>query len=125
MIDNTYNKGFGYEKAVIIYCNTPNGKKGFELWEGYFDNILRGCYNSKIVKGGLLYGYMTQTEWCDESPWKIEDTSTALTEISMFSEKAIPEMATVIEKLKEIQLKLINLMQCALQSRLDIFIEYD
>ena len=61
MIDKTYNQGFDGEKEVVIYNLTNSGKEGYEIWEGYFDNLLDGCYHDKIAKGGILYGYKTLT----------------------------------------------------------------
>lgn len=125
MIDNSYNQGFGAEKEVVIYFITLQGKEGYEIWDGYFENLLRGCYNDKIVKGGILYGYMTQGEWCDESPWKIENIRLALNELKMFSKGKIPEMQIMFEKLQNIQQKLLSLLKYASQHGYDVFIEYN
>ncbi len=125
MIDNSYNKGFGTEKEVIIYYTAPQGKEGYELWDGYFENLLRGCYNDKIVKGGILYGYMTQGEWFDESPWKIEDLRLALDELNMYSEEKIPEMRIMFEELRDIQQKLLSLFNYASERGYEAYIEYN
>ena len=124
MIDNSYNQGFGAEKEVVIYFITPQGKEGYEMWDGYFENLLRGCYNDKIVEGGILYGYMTQEAWCDESPWKIENVRLALNELEKFSEEKIPEMQIMYEELRDIQQKLLELLSCASERGYDVFIEY-
>lgn len=125
MIDNSYNQGFRAEKEVVIYCKTPQGKEGYELWDGYFENLLRGCYNDKIVKGGILYGYMTQEEWCDESPWKIENIRLAFNELKMFSEGKIPEMRIMFEELRDIQQKLLSLLKYASEHGYEVYIEYN
>lgn len=125
MIDNSYNQGFGAEKEVIIYYISPQGKEGYELWDGYFENLLRGCYNDKIVKGGILYGYMTQGEWCDESPWKIENIRLAFKELNMFSEGKIPEMRIMFEELRDIQQKLLSLFKYASEHGYEVYIEYN
>jgi hypothetical protein len=125
MIDNTYNQGFGAEKEVVVYCITPNGKEGYEMWDGYFENLLRGCYNDKIIKGGILYGYMTQTEWCDESPWEIENVLLAINELKLFSEDTIQDMEIMFKKLRDIQLKLLTLFENAVKCGYDVYIEYN
>ena len=125
MIDNTYNQGFGAEKEVVVYSVTPKGKEGYEMWDGYFENLLDGCYHDKIVKGGILYGYMTLTEWQDESPWKIENVPLALDELKLFSEGKIPEMKSMFQKLRDIQQKLLSLLKYASEHGYDVFIEYN
>ncbi|OJU18136.1 MAG: hypothetical protein BGN88_04975 [Clostridiales bacterium 43-6] len=126
MIDNTYNQGFGSEKEVVIYSVTPKGKEGYEMWDGYFENLLRGCYNDKIVKGGILYGYMTLTEWQDESPWRIENVYLALNELTLFSEQNMqPKMDCMSKELREIQEKLLILLKDAVVKGYDVYIEYD
>lgn len=125
MINNNYNQGFGAEKEVVIYFITPQGREGYEIWDGYFENLLRGCYNDKIVKGGILYGYMTQGEWCDDSPWKIESVSLAFNELKMFSEDKIPEMYIMFNNLQDIQRKLLSLLGYASEHGYDVYIEYN
>ena len=125
MIDSTYYNGFGAEKEVVIYYMTPKGKEGHEIWDGYFENLLRGCYNDSIVKGGILYGYMTQTEWCDESPWKIENVQLAISELKLFSEASIPDMDIMLKKLRDIQIKLLRLLENAFEQGSDVYIEYN
>ena len=95
---------------------------GYEIWDGYFENLLRGCYNDKIVKGGILYGYMTQEEWCDISPWKIENVRLAVDELEFFSEENIPEMHIMFTELRDIQQKLLSLLKDAQEHSHDIFI---
>ena len=124
MIDNTYNQGFGAEKVVVIYSMTSKGKEGYGMWDGYFENLLRGCYNDRIVRGGILYGYMTQTEWCDESPWKIENVQLAINEIKLFTETSIPDMDIMFKKLRDIQLKLLRVLEDAVEQGNDVYIEY-
>lgn len=125
MIDNSYNQGFGAEREVVIYFITPQGKEGYEMWDGYFENLLIGCYNDKIVKGGILYGYMTQEEWCDESPWRIENIHLASDELKMFSEEKIPERHIMFEKLRDIQHKLLSLLKYASECGYEVYIEYN
>lgn len=125
MIDKSYNQGFGSEKEVSIYFITSQGKEGYEMWDGYFENLLRGCYNDKIVKGGILYGYMTQGEWCDESPWKIENVHLAVNELKMLSEEKIPEMQIMFIKLRDIQQKLLSLLKYAFEHGYEVYIEYN
>jgi hypothetical protein len=103
---------------------SSKGKEGYEIWDGYFENLLRGCYSEKINKGGILYGYMTQEEWCDESPWKIENLSLAIEELKLFSEDNIPEASIMFEELRNIQLKLLSLLEYASKHRHNAYIEY-
>ena len=125
MIDKSYNQGFGYEKEVVVYYTAPSGKEGYEMWEGYFENLLQGCYNDKIAQGGILYGYMMQEEWCDESPWKIGNVRLALEELELFSEDSIPEMDIMHRKLRDIQQKLLSLLKHASEHGYDVYIEYN
>lgn len=125
MIDNSYNQGFGAEKEVIIYCITPSGRDGYEIWDGYFENLLDGCYHDQIAKGGILYGYMTQGDWFDESPWKIVDVPLAINEMKLFSEDHIPQMHIMFKELRVIQQKLLSLLQYASEHGYDVYIEYN
>ncbi len=86
---------------------------------------MQGCYNDKIAQGGFLYGYMMQEEWCDESPWRIENVRLALEELALFSEENIPEMDIMHRKLRDIQQKLLNLLKHASEHGYDVYIEYN
>lgn len=126
MINNFYNQGFGTEPEVTVYYMTSAGKEGYEIWSGYFFTFLDGCYHDKIVKGGILYGYMTQTEWCDESPWKIEDVRLAYHELKRFSEENMnPQMDCMSKELNDLQKKLLVFFEDALEKGKDVYLEYD
>ena len=90
MINEKYYKGFEGEVEIVLYYFAEDGEKnGWKLWEGYFENLLSGCFGNEIKNTGLLDSYVTHEGFYDEKPWKIKDISTAICEIGQFEKENV------------------------------------
>ena len=126
-LDNEFYIGFENEIDVdIYYLNNENEYVGLKLWDGYFENILSGCYSENIASDGLLKSYARHGGWYDESPWKVENISTAICELKQYDEQNIePELKNLFLRLQEIRDKLLLLFIESVNHKKDIYISYD
>lgn len=123
MIDERYYKGYEGEIEVVIYSGD---KKGLKVWEGYFENLLLGCFNGKIKQNGLLSCWQKRDGFYDEHPWKIPNIELAIGELRQFAEDRVetdsPQMISSLKQLKE---NLLVLLQESKNKKLDVYIDYN
>lgn len=127
MISEKYYDGFENEVEVVIYYyDSNNNKLGIKIWEGYFENLLSGCFNGNANTGGLMESYITHEGFYDEKPWEIKNIQTAIYELERFDEGNVEtENINIINIVKQIRGDLISLMKEALKNNISIYIEYD
>ncbi len=127
MLNQDFFMDYDYEIHIEIYTiNEHNEKIGYNLWSGYLENLLDGCYMVGVKEDGILNGYVQHSEWYDEKPWKIRNLETAISELENFKEEQISEMSKMmIDEIINLKCKLIKLLNEAKENGRDVFIEYD
>lgn len=127
MINEKYYKGFEGEIEIVLYYFGEDGEKnGWKLWEGYFENLLAGCFGNEIKNTGLLDSYVTHEGFYDEKPWKIKDIFTAICEIGQFEkENVVTESSNMLLTLEEIKNDLLQFLEAAINNNNEVFVDYD
>jgi hypothetical protein len=131
MIDEKYYKGFEYEIEVIIYYLLDGGeKKGWKIWEGYFETLFSGCYFKGYSDTGILSSWNEHIGFYDEKPWAIKDNSTVVHELIQFSTDNIettsePGSDSLIQAVSELKEDLLLFFKNASENKWVVFIEYD
>lgn len=114
-MDNYY-EGFEGNPEIDIYTFSENEKVGIEMWDGYFDEIMRAVQPVNDEWHSLAYYYNLYEGWYDESPWKIPDNKEALEQFESINNSTLDTVS------QEILTKIIELLKNNLNS--SIFIEY-
>ncbi|WP_271001601.1 dihydroorotate dehydrogenase (quinone) [Listeria seeligeri] len=115
MMEDFY-KGFEGYPEIDFYTYIDDMKLGIEMWEGYFDNIMKEINPSNGRWTSLAYYYHLDEGWYDESPWEIPSNTEAL---ELLETIHISNLDTITQ---EILLKLINLLKKNINSQ--FYIEY-
>ncbi len=114
-MDNYY-EGFEGNPEIDIYTFLENEKVGIEMWDGYFDEIMRAIQPVNGEWQSLAYYYNLYEGWYDDSPWPIPDNQEALKQFESIDKSQLGEVP------KEILTKIIGLLKNNSDS--NIFIEY-
>lgn len=126
MIDESFYDGYEGENEVVVYYNQDSEKIGFKIWNGYFDNLLSGCYNAEIHSDGLLICYQNQDGFYDEQGWSIKNIDVVISELENYSDDQVEsESPVMLSMLSIIKDKLITLLQDAKKSEEIVYIDYD
>ena len=126
MIETKYIQGFEEEGEVFGYSANKADNRGLRIWEGYFENLLSGCYSEHFQPGGLMECYCNQNGFYEESPWKIKNLKVAINDLEGFKadnvETTIPEMKKTVLALKD---ELVSFIKEALENKREVLIEYN
>ncbi|MGD1819842.1 MAG: hypothetical protein ACPKOI_08200 [Pleomorphochaeta sp.] len=126
MIDESFYDGYEGENEVVIYYNQDRNKIGFKIWNGYFDNLLSGCYNAEIHIDGLLICYQNQDGFYDEQEWSIKNIDVVISELEKYSDNQVNSQSSVmLSMLPIIKDKLIRFLENAKKIKKTVYIDYD
>ncbi|MGX7245930.1 hypothetical protein ACWOC1_13890 [Enterococcus quebecensis] len=114
-MDNYY-EGFEGNPEIDIYTFSKNEKVGIEMWDGYFDEIMRAIQPVNGEWQSLAYYYNLYEGWYDESPWEIPNNQEALKQFESIDNSTLDKVS------QEILTKIIELFKN--NSNNGIFIEY-
>jgi hypothetical protein len=110
LIDKHY-KGFEGEPEIQFATVSESGDKVIlSLWVGFFDSILNLIKPTETGWTGLAYYYHMDEGWYDESPWKIEDVGSTISELKGIAVNNLDNQAKaayddILKLLKESQIK--------------------
>lgn len=126
MIDESFYDGYEGENEVVVYYNQDSEKIGFKIWNGYFDNLLSGCYNAEIHTDGLLICYQKQDGFYDEQGWRIKNIDVVISELEKYSDDQVESQSSeMLSMLSIIKDKLIAFLEDAKKSKKIVYIDYD
>lgn len=126
MIDESFYDGYEGENEVVVYYNQDSEKIGFKIWNGYFDNLLSGCYDAEIHTDGLLICYQNQDGFYDEQEWRIKNLDVVISELKKFSNNQVESQSSeILSTLPIIKDKLVTLLENAKKSEKSVYIDYD
>jgi hypothetical protein len=126
MIDESFYDGYEGVNEVVVYYNQDSDKIGFKIWNGYFVNLLSGCYNIEIHTDGLLICYQNQDGFYEEQGWRIKNIDVVISELENYSDNHIESQSSVmLTMLSIIKEKLITLLEEAKKSEKIVYIDYD
>lgn len=114
-MDNYY-EGYEGNPEIDIYTFSENEKVGIEMWDGFFDNIMRAIQPIEGEWQSLAYYYHLYEGWYDESPWKIPNNKNALIQFESIDSSRLDRVT------QEILAKIIKLLRD--NSENSIFIEF-
>lgn len=114
-MDNYY-EGFEGNPEIDIYTFLDNEKVGIEMWDGYFDEIMRAIRPVNGEWQDLAYYYNLYEGWYDESPWEIPNNQKVLKQFESIDKSTLSKIS------QEILIKIIELLKK--NSKNSIFIEY-
>lgn len=114
-MDNYY-EGFEGNPEIDIYTFVDNEKVGIEMWDGYFDEIMRKVQSVDGKWQSLAYYYNLYEGWYDDSPWQIPNNEEALNQFKSIDKSDLDNIP------QEILTKLIKLLEKNRNQA--IFIEY-
>jgi len=126
MIDESFYEGYEGENEVVVYYNQDGEKSGFKIWNGYFDNLLSGCYGTEIHTDGLLICYKNQNGFYDEQGWRIKNLDVVISELENFSDNKVESQSSeMLSMLPIIKDKLVTLLEDAKKYEEIVYIDYD
>ncbi|MBD7912079.1 hypothetical protein [Clostridium cibarium] len=127
MIDEKYYIGFEGEPEITIYYKEKDlSQSGLKIWIGYFEYILGASTSNDYENGGLIYSYINQDGWYDESPWQIDNLTQAIVELKKFNNDNVEsEEETILKKLPDIQKDIIAFLEEAQYIDKVVFIDYE
>ncbi|WP_312071751.1 hypothetical protein [Anaerotignum propionicum] len=96
MIDESFYDGYEGVNEVVVYYNQDSDKIGFKIWNGYFVNLLSGCYNIEIHTDGLLICYQNQDGFYEEQGWRIKNIDVVISELENYSDNHIESQSSVM-----------------------------
>ena len=128
MINTKYFDGFETEPYIIIYYFNYNVKYSIQIWQGYFEILLEGCYKKIFKDDGLLLSYITTTGFYEQEIFKIKNLKTVINELNDFNENNIEhsyELNNLIKQVIELKNDLIYFFNVAINLGKEVFIEYN
>lgn len=126
MINDKYYNGYEGETEVLFYYNQNDQKNGLRIWNGYFENLLIGCYDKIIRDDGILICYQSQIGFYDESEWKIRSIETVISELKRYKENNNQSKnLDILLETRALRNDLIELLQQAKLHNKDAYIVYD
>lgn len=128
MINTKYFNGFESEPDIMIYYVHSNIEYAIQIWQGYFEILLEGCYKENFKDDGLLLSYVTVTGFYDEEVFKIKNLKTVLNELNNFNIYNIEhfyELNDLVKKVINLKNELISFFKSAQKLNEDVFIKYN
>lgn len=81
IINSKYYEGYEGEGEIQFIRHLTNGDKYvIRIWDGYFDEIMRGIQPEENGWTGLGYYYHVEEPWW-EKPWKISNIEIVLKQL--------------------------------------------
>lgn len=90
IVDNKFYKGYEGEPEIQFIEELEDGTKGiFSVWDGYFNDIMELFQPGAHGWEGLALYYHLDSEWYNESPWKIPDKKSTLNQFQVLEIKKL------------------------------------
>ena len=120
-INDKYYDGFEGEPK-ITFCLMENGLilEAVGIWGGYFNAIIRLVRPEEKGWTGLAYFYHLYIGWYEEDNWLIPNISEAYGQLANIDANKLE-----YQQEKEVLIIIVNLLERAIKSNLEVSIIYD
>ena len=124
MLDKRYYEGYEGEGKVKIWSDENGSENGMVVWNGFFNTILEGCFNSEFSQNGIIKCYYNQDGFYDNK-WEMRYPHIVLEELKKFNEKLLDTKdEEIIKESKEVIEQLVFFISIAIKNERNIYVEY-
>lgn len=124
MLDKRYYEGYEGEGKVKIWSDGNGSENGMVVWNGFFNTILEGCFNSEFSQNGIIKCYYNQDGFYDNK-WEMRYPHIVLEELKKFNEKLLDTKdEEIIKESKEVIEQLVFFISVAIKNETNIYVEY-